>query len=215
MANSAETLFSAAEQEAISVAIKAAEAKTAGEIAVMVVDRSDTYPEGIILGGVMIGSLLALALTDLLGYHSQWAYVPSAALGAFLAGAVLKLLPFLHRLFVPAGRLGALVRRRAEQAFYEKGLHLTRDASGVLFFLSCFERKVWVLADSGIYAKITSEDLQSYADRVVQGLRGGRQAQALCDEIARLGEVLACHFPIRSGDTNELSDQVIIESRRP
>ncbi|MBA3014559.1 MAG: hypothetical protein KKD63_00255 [Proteobacteria bacterium] len=207
-----ETFFSETDREAISSAIKLAEAKTAGEIAVMVVGQSDTYPEGIILGGAMIGSLLALAVTDLLGFGSQWVYVPCAVLCTLFVGVGLKRMPSLHRLFIPEGRLESLVRRRAEQAFFEQGLHRTRDASGVLFFLSCFERKVWVLADYGIYQKIDPVTLQAHADRVVQGVKGGRQAQALCAEIARVGEVLARHFPIRPDDANELSDRVIIET---
>lgn len=210
MAN-AENFFSDSDKAAISAAIKAVEARTAGEIAVMVVDQSDTYPEGLILGGVMVGSLFALAVTDLLGYSTQWLYVPCATLCAILVGVGLKFLPTLHRLFIPSGRLEALVRGRAEQAFYEQGLHRTRDASGVLFFLSCFERKVWVLADSGIYTKITPESLQDHADHVVQGIKKGEQAQSLCAEIERVGEVLARHFPIRPDDANELSDEVIVE----
>lgn len=210
-----ETFFSEADRAAISAAIKDAEVKTAGEIAVMVVPRSDSYPEGIILGGVMIGALLALALTDLWGYDSQWVYVPAAAVCTMLVGLGLKFMPSLHRLFIPAGRLEELVRRRAEQAFFEKGLHRTRDASGVLFFLSCFERKVWVLADHGIYEKIDPETLQMHADHVVQGVKRGQQAQALCAEIDRVGEVLARHFPVRPDDVNELTDNVIVESASP
>lgn len=207
-----ETFFSETDKAAISAAIKSAEAKTAGEIAVMVVDQSDTYPEGMILGGVMVGALLALAVTDFLGYDSQWLYVPSAVVCTIFVGVSLKFMPSLLRLFIPSDRLEAMVRRRAEHAFFEKGLHRTRDASGVLFFLSCFERKVWVLADYGIYVKIKPETLQAHADNVVQGIKNGVQAQALCTEIALVGDVLAQHFPIQSDDTNELPDEVIIES---
>jgi putative membrane protein len=38
--------------------------------------------------------------------------------------------------------------------FYQHNLHRTRDASGVLFLISIFEKKIHVLADSGIYTKI-------------------------------------------------------------
>jgi uncharacterized membrane protein len=40
------------------------------------------------------------------------------------------------------------------EAFYEKGLYKTRKNTGVLFFMSCLRRKVWVLADKGIYGRL-------------------------------------------------------------
>ncbi len=69
--------------------------------------------------------------------------------------------------------------QRAERAFYEKGLYKTRENSGVLFFLSLLERKVWVLADVGIYKKIDQETLNRFANTVSQGIREGRACDAL------------------------------------
>jgi uncharacterized membrane protein len=45
----AENFFSARENAEIAAAIKEVEKNTTGEIAVMVVDESDSYPEGNIL----------------------------------------------------------------------------------------------------------------------------------------------------------------------
>lgn len=207
----AEGFFSEAENQRISAAIKAAEAETAGEIAVLVVDASDTYPEAIILGAVILGGLAALALTDLFLNDSLWLFIPCLVVCALLAVLVLKRVPVLHRLFVSPRLLNRRVAARAEQAFYGKGLHLTRDRSGVLFFLSLFERKVWVLADQGIYRKIDQEELQTYARAVVLGMKSGGKTEALCAEIARFGKLLARHFPIRPDDTNELSNEVMVE----
>lgn len=209
----AEHFFSVAENEAIAATIAEVEAKTAGEIAVMVVNASDSYPEGIVLGGAILGGLTALAITDLLFHDSLWMYIPCTVFCAVLAGAILKRLPLLHGLFIPAGQINQRVETRAAQAFYEKGLHKTRDASGVLFFLSLFERKVWVIADQGIYQKISQAELQTYTSRIVNGIKSGQKTEALCAEISRFGQVLALHFPIRPDDTNELSNEVIVEAK--
>ena len=61
------------------------------------------------------------------------------------------------------------VRERAQQAFFEKGLYKTKENTGVLFFLSLLERKVWILADKGIYQKIGQETLDRYAKTVSPG----------------------------------------------
>jgi putative membrane protein len=152
-------------------------------------------------------------VTDRLLHDSLWLYIPCAVASALLIALALKFIPSVHRLFVPARRINRQVQVRAEQAFYAKGLHRTRDHSGVLFFLSLFERKVWVLADQGIYRKISQEDLQYYASQVTQGMRSGRKTEALCAEITRFGKVLAQHFPIRPDDTNELANELIVEAR--
>lgn len=208
----AEHFFSVAEKETIAATIKVVEAKTSGEIAVMVVDESDTYPEGLVLGGAMLGGVTALGVTDYYFNDSLWMYVPCAVIMALIFGALLKRVSFLHGFFIPAGQINLRVENRATQAFYEKGLHKTRDASGVLFFLSLFERKVWVIADQGIYQKITQDELQTYTHHIVEGIKSGKKTEALCNEISRFGQLLALHFPICSDDTNELSNEVIIET---
>ncbi len=208
----AKHFFSTTDNNTIARTIAAAEAATSGEIAVMVVDSSDPYPEAIVLGGTLIGGLTALAITDIFFHDSLALYIPCTLFFAVLASAILKHLPVLHRLFVSAGRIHQRVAVRATLAFYEKGLHKTRQASGVLFFLSLFERKVWVIADQGIYQKISQAELQTYTRQIVEGIKTGKQTEALCAEITRFGQTLALHFPIRPDDTNELPNEVIFEA---
>ena len=202
--------FSEAEKTRISAAIKSVEKKTSGEVAVMVVDSSDTYPEAAILGGILLAGLLALLATDLLLNDSLWHFVPIAFVLSLPASWLLAKTPALLRLFIAQARLEERLRNRALMAFYEQGLHRTRANTGVLFFLSLFERRVWVLADEGIYQKITQEDLATYATEVAAAVKNGRACEGLCQEIEKVGAVLAEHFPITDDDTNELSDQVII-----
>ena len=63
----------------------------------------------------------------------------------------------------------------------------------------------------GIYQKITQEELQTYTRQIVEGIKSGKKTEALCAEISRFGQVIARHFPIRPDDTNELSNEVIVE----
>jgi len=206
----AETFFSEQDKDRIAKAVKAVEANTSGEIAVMVVDRSDDYPEGQILAGITLGGLVALAVTDLLWDDSLWFFLPAALTAGLLFGWLTGFVPYIKRLFTPQDRFDVQVRDRALTAFYEKGLYDTRDDTGVLFFISLFEHKVWVLADKGIYEKISQETLQEYATEVAAGIKNGNATDELCREIKRIGEILAEHFPLKQDDINELSDEVII-----
>jgi putative membrane protein len=207
----AETFFTREENEIISETIREVETRTAGEVAVMVVDRSDSYPEARIMAGILLGGLLALIITDLYFHDSLWVFMPLAATLAFIIGLGAGFVPAALRLFVPAARLEARVQERALRAFYEKGLYKTRDNTGVLFFLSLLEHRIWLLADEGIYSKISQADLQEYAQDIAKSVKSGTTAAALCREIQNIGTVLAEHFPIKPDDINELSDHVLYE----
>jgi putative membrane protein len=206
----AEKFFTAGEKAEIAAAIKEVEKNTAGEIAVMVVDESDSYPEGNILAGIIIGGLLSLVITDLFFEDSLTVFAIFFAGLSLATGWISDHVPALKRIFISKNRSDEMVREQAVQSFYEKGMHKTRDATGVFFFISLFEHKVWILADTGIYSRISQQELQVYATDMAQGIRQGGAAAILCREIAKLGEVLAEHFPARQDDENELSNGVIV-----
>ncbi len=201
--------FSDADKQSISEAIRAVETTTAGEIAVMVVDESDSYPESILLAGFIPGFLIALLFTDLFFDDSLWYFLALCLPAVLCCALVACQFPALRRWFTPNNQLEARVSARALQAFYEKRLYRTRDNTGVLFFISLAEHKVWVLADKGINAKIAAGELQEFASDVARGVKEGQAARILCKEIHRIGEILALHFPVQDDDVNELSDEVI------
>ena len=205
---SADNFFSPAEKEQIARAIARVEQETSGEVAVVIADESDRYPESAILSGITLGSMVALVITDLFFHDSLWFFLPCAFVAALLIGMLTNRLPILKRLFIPHARLKEEVAQRALQVFYDKGLHRTRDATGVLFFISLMEHKAWVLADQGIYQKISQETLNQYATEVAAGIKAGRGAEILCQEFEKIGGILSQHFPIKHDDTNELSNEV-------
>ena len=206
----AENFFTDSENAQIAAAIKEVEKHTAGEIAVMVVDESDSYPEGNILSGIILGGLVSLVITELFFKDSLTVFAIFFAGASLVTGWITGHFPALKRIFISKNRSDELVREQAVQSFYEKGLHKTRDATGVFFFISLFEHKVWILADTGIYSRISQQDLQVYANDMAKGIRQGNAAEILCREIANLGVVLAEHFPARPDDENEVSNQVIV-----
>jgi putative membrane protein len=205
----ADNFFSQQEKEEIRRAIKSVETRTSGEVAVILVDRSDPYPEGEFLGGILIGGLLAF-MTALWFFHGQiWFLIPLHFLFFLPLYLLFQKIPVLKTPFLGARRKEAAVRRRALQAFYEKGLYKTHRHTGVLFFLSLLERKVWVLADKGIYEKIKQETLNQFAGQVSAGVRDRLAGQALVQAIQGAGNLLAEHFPITPGDIDELPNEVM------
>jgi putative membrane protein len=120
-------------------------------------------------------------------------------------------MPILKTAFIGIKRKEDTVRLRAVRAFYEKGLYKTKKNTGVLFFLSLLEKKVWVLADKGIYEKIEQETLNKFARIVSQGIKDGRACDALCESMKKAGELLSRYFPITPDDIDELPDEVMTD----
>lgn len=112
---------------------------------------------------------------------------------------------------IPESQKLFAVKEKAIKEFYKHKLYKTRDETGVLFLISIFEKKVYILADRGIYEKITQETLDKYARDVASGIKEKRTADALVATIKSLGAVLEENFPIKPDDKNELPNAVIFE----
>jgi putative membrane protein len=210
----AAVFFTDAEKDKIKETTVAAESRTIGEVAVMIVDESSHYHEAEILGGTILGSLVALIVTILFFHESIWWYIPLSFLLFFPAWFLFKEFRVLKIHCIGNKRKEKAVRERALKAFYEKGLYKTKQNTGVLFFISILEHKVWVLADKGIHEKIKQGTLNKFARHVAQGIREGRACDTLIEAIREAGELLAQHYPIQPGDINELSDQIICEDSK-
>jgi len=207
----ADQFFTGEEKERLKATTLEVESRTIGEIVVMVVDRSDRYLEAEVFGGILLGNLLSLILTLLFFHSSIWSYIPLSFIFFFPCRALFQRIDVLKRLFVGVRRKEEAVRLRAERGFFEKGLYKTKKNTGVLFFLSLLERKVWVLADKGIYEKMDQETLNRFSHEVSGGVKEGRACEALSQAIQEIGELLSRHFPITHDDTDELPNAVLTE----
>jgi len=205
----ADKFFTEEEKERLKATVHEVESKTIGEIVVMVVDHSDHYIEAEVLGGILLGSLLSLIATLLYFHSSIWSYVPLSFLFFFPCRFLFQRVDILKRLFIGIRKKEEAVRLRAERAFFEKGLYKTKKNTGVLFFLSLLERKVWVLADKGIYEKMNQETLNRFANEVSRGIKENQACEALSKAIQEIGVLLSQHFPITPDDTDELPDGVM------
>ena len=205
----ADKFFTAEEKERLKATVHEVESKTIGEIVVMVVDHSDHYIEAEVLGGILLGSLLALIATLLYFHSSIWSYVPLSFLFFFPCRFLFQRVDILKRLFIGIRKKEEAVRLRAERAFFERGLYKTKKNTGVLFFLSLLERKVWVLADKGIYEKMNQKTLNRFANEVSRGIKENQACEALSKAIQEIEALLSQHFPITPDDTDELPNDVM------
>ncbi|HOJ42962.1 MAG TPA: TPM domain-containing protein, partial [Syntrophorhabdaceae bacterium] len=154
---------------------------------------------------------IALIITVYALHSSLWLHIPTVFILCFPLKGLFRFLPAMKLPFVSTKRMEKKAMERAIRGFYEKGLYKTRQHTGVLFFISIFERKVWIIADKGIYSKIAQGELNRFAEEISNGIKAGRACDALCVAISEIGKILERHFPTSKNDVNELTDEIIME----
>jgi putative membrane protein len=198
-------LLNAEETARVAEHVAQAERGTAGEIVVVLAERSAGYERQRTAASFTATLLTALAL---------YTFVPEVPeLWVLCAEAPLMLVFWwltgtrpITRALVPARLQRDAVLARAEQAFIEQGVTETRERSGVLLFLSETERRVELLADRGIHDRVGTEVWQGLVANVVTAIRSGQAAAGITRAVDAIGVSLAEHFPPSPDDVNELPD---------
>jgi putative membrane protein len=215
MTTLAEQFLTAEERQTVTEAVQAAEKNTSGEIVPMIASESHSYPVAPIVGGVFFALPIALLSARLfggllwLGTDNMWLFLIFFTIYYTIGYISVKRIPRLKRLFFSPIRADLAVKEAAAAAFFSEALHDTRDANGILLYISVFEHRVWVLGDRGIDDKIDPQTWQEIVDLVSSGIKQGSPCQAICDGIDRIGSVLEEHFPIKADDRNELHNLII------
>jgi putative membrane protein len=202
----------------IKAAVQRAEQATSGEIVPCVVGRSASYDEtgwrGATFGalGFALAAALVHHLAGVWGLASWlWLVGPPVA-GAALGFVLGAFVPAVKRLLVHPDDLARQVRERASVAFLEHEVFDTRERTGILIFLSLFERRVVVLGDSGINARVEQPEWDGLVAELAAGIKARRAAAALVAAIGTCGELLERRgVAIRPDDTDELRDDLRIE----
>ena len=213
----ANKFLSADARQRIEAAVKAAERETAGEIVCMVDSASYRYPMANVLGGTVLALPPALLLTPLvggwlwIGTANMWLFLGLFGLAFTLFWFVIDRTAWLKRRFVSQREIEEEVEEAAVTHFFKYGLYRTRDATGILIFISVFERKVWVLADHGINVKVPAGHWDAVVADITAGIRENRAAEAICEAVAAVGATLKSHFPIKPDDTDELQNVIIAD----
>jgi putative membrane protein len=129
-----------------------------------------------------------------------------------VAAALLALTPPLHRWLVSAHVLDHHVLEIARATFVERGVHATRDRSGLLVFISLLERRVALIGDVGVERAVGKAELARWTSELTGQLAAGGEATAKA--LAGLAPALAKAMPRRADDTNELPDAVVTTAPR-
>ncbi len=198
------------DRDRISQAVLEAEKQTTGEIVPMIVAQSDDYPGArwrlAIVTAFFFGFLCYFFLDDFDPAWILWVQIPGLYIGYGLGtfGAIL-------RLFMLSSKIDEEVHQRALQAFFSRDLHVTKDRTGILIMASLLERRVEILADTGINAKVSRDTWQGIVTDMIGRIKSDDLTEGFCAAVHECGEVLAKDFPGTHDNPDEISNKLIIE----
>ena len=220
MQSLASRFLTAAERERVTRCVREVEKNTSAEIVPLVRSSSYYYPAASLFGSLVVSVLIASGLTAAdavlkpwggLSLVDLWVFPAVFAVSFLVAYPLLHGIPALKRLFIARPEMTEEVHEAALTAFYRHRLAETRDRTGILLFVSVYERRAVVLADKGINLKVPPDTWQQVVDLIVQGIREGRAAEGLCEAVTRCGQIVTALFPVRAGDKDELRNLIVEE----
>ena len=231
-----QTFFSNESRGRIDAAVAEAEKNTSGEIVPILATASDEYARALFLAGAWSATIATFAIIAVYcvltftGSHSQpesfdggtdWlglAYEAFKAplfvvfpiqVVAYIFGYNLAAnTPSLKRAFIPKEKMEEEVAQAAHEQFFQQRLNSTRDSTGIMIYVTLFERMVVVLADRAIEEKHDQTTWDKVRDLVLDGFKSGNPEEGYIAAIQECGRILAADFPKESDDTNELPDHL-------
>lgn len=105
---------------------------------------------------------------------------------------------------------GMSVEQLARLEFVHLGMMKTKERTGILIFILLEAREFFILADEHINEKVGQVTWQAIAGTMAGRFAKSEFREGLLGAVGDVGDHLAKHFPIRAGDTNELSNEVDI-----
>ena len=162
-----QSILTQEERAQIEVAVQAAEQHTSAEIVPMLVKQSGLYREARHRAGLV---LALLVLTTLLMVESAWipwgwhaanaVWLVAATMLAYGIGVLAGTWPVIIRSLTSRERMHQKVQLRAERAFAQHGIALTRERTGLLLMVSLLERQVYVLADQSLRQGVSNRRME-------------------------------------------------------
>lgn len=193
--------LSKSESDALDLQIARVHAATGVRVVAAEIGKADTY-EDLPWKAFALGvSLAALIVVGAEALSPQW-QIPHATMlsvvivlmtGA-LAALLAILVPAFGQLFLHGATCELEVGQYAQALFLRRELFKSPHRDAVLILVSRFERRVHILADTGLHGAIAEAQWQAVIERMKPALRTARSADALLAGLAAVEEIL-----VRSG----------------
>lgn len=96
----------------------------------------------------------------------------------------------------------------AKEHFDSLGMHQTQERNAVLLYLNLKLRQFALFGDQGIHKKVGQDFWNQLTTEISALIQNQNLVAGIAHAIEKIGEALQQHFPRRSNDRNELSNEV-------
>ncbi|KUO59657.1 hypothetical protein APF79_05800 [bacterium BRH_c32] len=100
------------------------------------------------------------------------------------------------------------IRELAIKEFRKLGMDNTIDGTGFLILIILEEKQFYILAGKGINEKVEQSVWDKVRDEMQSSFKNEFYLDGILTTLSKAGELLSSYFPIKEGDTNELSNKV-------
>lgn len=202
----------------IKKTVQEAEKQSGGEIVTYITQKSDDYNYIYWAAGFLSAFLIIIIFIFLYNFYH---FITSNIL--YFSG-IIFLLPLLiigllysikslRLLLIDKDRLDYYVNLKAKEAFLEQEIFKTEDRTGVLIYISIFEKRVVVLGDSGINKKVKKEKWDTVIKTIINGIKNNSLESGITNGILLCGKILKENNVKRKvRDKNELNDNIHVGS---
>lgn len=208
-------LFSKEELNRIEKAVREAEAASGGEIVPVFARQSSFYEMALWRGGCILAVLVSIILlivneiTDALLFLPPFVWILIVFTSGIIGAAIVMQLPALKRRIIGRKILKARVEDQAQNMFYQHNISFTDQRSGILLYISFFEKMAVILPDIGIAEVVPEDAWEKIIIDLTAHLRQGNTIEGIASAIQACGNLLDnSHLQVADEDGNELSDEV-------
>ncbi len=215
--------ISESQRQQVNQAVQQAEQQTCAEIVPVVATASGRYDRPEDVAGLWLAVIALVVVGSLLPQPPEagsWAggsggynlaILAAVVVAGFVLGALLAArIAWLRRLFTSRREMADEVARRAQEAFVAREVFRTQGATGLVIYVSLFERLARVQADRAVTDALGPEALDALAADLAGRLHEGDLGSALAETIRQAGEKLAGPLPRQADDIDELPNELVV-----
>jgi putative membrane protein len=198
-------------KENLVQAVKEIETKSSAEIVALIKTRSGTYNDiALWTGFATLFIVFTFLMFSPFDFNVYLIYILSI-LAFFVGYAKVRIFDFLCFFFTPKKRLAHNAEVYARAVFQKGGIRHTTAKTGVLFYMSKFEKQVMILADRGVQNTIPAEEWEKINTSFKNIFVTKNPEEKFIEELKNCASVFAQYLPIQPDDVNELPDNLDIE----
>ncbi len=204
----------------IKESVLEAEKQSGGEIVIFINEESDSYNNTYWATGFLsffIGTFILVLLYNFFQFVSSHSLFFIGALFLFplLVITLLYLIKPIRLLFINKNQIDYYVNLKAREAFLNNEVFNTKDRTGILIYISLFEKRVIVIGDNGINKKVSKDKWDTVIQTIIKGIKNDSLIDGIVSGILLCGNILKENNVKRKfSDKNELDDNIHIGGKK-